>query len=51
LSGAANYPEWVTSLKLFLRITDIDDEHDAWDIITGEFVKTRRSRRKGMAKG
>jgi len=39
LSGAANYPEWITSLKLFLRITDITDEHDAWDLVTGEFTK------------
>jgi len=39
LSGAANYPEWVTSLKLFLRITDIDDRHDVWDLITGDFRK------------
>jgi len=36
LSGAANYPEWVTSL---IRITDIDDRHDAWDLITGDFKK------------
>ena len=38
LSGAANYPEWITSLKLFLHITDITDEHDAWDLVTGEFT-------------
>jgi len=27
------------TLKLFLRIADITDEHDAWDLITGEFQK------------
>jgi len=39
LRRAANYPEWVVSLKLFLRITDIDDQHNAWDLITGDFRK------------
>jgi len=43
LSGAANYPEWVTSLNLFLRITDINDRHDAWDLITGDFRKSTQA--------
>jgi len=25
--------------KLFLWITDITDEHDTWNLITGEFTK------------
>jgi len=39
LSGAANYPEWVTSLKLYLRITEINEEYDAWHIVTGDYTK------------
>jgi len=27
------------TLKLLLRITDITDEHDIWNLITGEFTK------------
>jgi len=50
LSAAANYPEWVTSLKLFLRITDINDKHDAWDIIMGEFVKSEGAEGKAWQK-
>ena len=42
LAGAANYPEWVTSIKLFFRITDINEQYDAWDLVTGEFIKPTR---------
>jgi len=42
LAGAANYPEWVTSIKLFLRITDITKQYDAWDLVIGEFIKPVR---------
>lgn len=46
LSGAANYSEWVTSLKLFLQITEIDENHDAWEVITGEYIKPANGARK-----
>jgi len=46
LSGAANYPEWVTSLKLYLRITEINEEHDTWDIITGDYTKPTSATKK-----
>jgi len=46
LSGAANYPEWVTSLKLYLRITEINEEYDAWDIIAGNYIKPTSATKK-----
>jgi len=46
LSGAVNYPAWVTSLKLYLRITEINEEYDAWDIITGDYTKPTGAAKK-----
>jgi len=46
LSGAANYPEWVTSLKLYPRITEVNEEYDAWDIIMGDYIKPTGAAKK-----
>jgi len=38
LSGEENYPEWVTTMKLFLRMAKIGN-HRAWDIVEGTYRK------------
>lgn len=34
LNGSDNYPEWVTTMKLFFQMTQLG-EYRAWDIIEG----------------
>jgi len=38
LSGPADYPEWIISLKLFLRMTKVGT-HRAWQIVDGTYPK------------
>jgi len=38
LSGPADYPEWIISLKLFLRMTKVGT-HRAWQIVDGTYLK------------
>jgi len=38
LNGPDNYPEWVTTMKLFFQMTKIGP-HRAWDIIEGTYRK------------
>ena len=38
LTGPANYPEWVTSLRLYFRLIKVNNKR-VWDIVNGKYPR------------